>query len=108
MKDVHYISDKYSLASMCLQLQDRDWLAIDTEFIREKTYFPQLALLQVCHEELVYCVDPVAIDDLTVLFELLENTAITKVFHSASQDLEIFFLLRGRLIAEANWIRSAG
>ncbi|MBN1379117.1 MAG: ribonuclease D [Gammaproteobacteria bacterium] len=94
MDDVIYIEDQQALRDVCGQLCGCNWLAIDTEFIREKTYFPQLALIQITNTELIYCIDPLAIDDLSALYELLENPAITKVFHAASQDLEIFFHLR--------------
>lgn len=90
MNDVAYIADRQALDTMCQQLEKRAWLAVDTEFIREKTYFPQLALVQIADSDRVYCIDPVTIDDLSSLYELLENTGITKVFHAAGQDLEIF------------------
>lgn len=91
MDDVIYIADSAALIAMHKQLQGCCWLAVDTEFIREKTYFPQLALVQIATAESIYCVDPLAIDDLSPLFELFEKPDIIKVFHAASQDLEIFY-----------------
>ncbi len=72
---------------------------LDTEFIREQTYYPKLCLLQIGTPELVACVDPLALDNLDPLLDLIYDPARLKIFHSASQDLEIFYLLRGRLPA---------
>lgn len=73
-----------------------NWIALDTEFVREKTYFPQLCLIQVAYPDLhnqphLACIDPIAIDDLSALGQLLKDTKITKVFHAAYQDQEILF-----------------
>lgn len=67
-----------------------DVLAIDTEFIREKTYWPNLCLLQMATAERVALVDPFEITDLSSLKEIFANENVMKVFHAASQDLEIF------------------
>ncbi|MCB1714549.1 MAG: ribonuclease D [Candidatus Competibacteraceae bacterium] len=90
-----YIDDSASLASFCEQLQGSPWLALDTEFIRERTYYPRLCLLQVGTPEVIACIDPLAELDLTPLLTLLYDPAITKVLHAAQQDLEIFYHLRG-------------
>jgi ribonuclease D len=97
MEDIIYIEDSQALEAACQKLNGFEWLAVDTEFIREKTYFPQIALIQVAHDDLIYCIDPLAIADLSPLFKVLENPAITKVFHAASQDLEIFYMLRAKV-----------
>ena len=78
------------------------WLALDTEFIRERTYYPNLCLVQIAahdHEgELqLACIDPLAIDDISALLKLLHNTNIIKVLHAAHQDLEIFNYLSGQV-----------
>lgn len=90
-----YIDTAEALTGLCHQLRDSPWIALDTEFIREKTYYPRLCLLQVANEELVACVDPLALDNLDPLLAILYDPALTKVLHSAHQDLEIFFNLRG-------------
>ncbi len=72
-------------------------MALDTEFIREKSYFPRLCLLQVGNGELVACIDPLALPDLDELLALLYDPAVVKVFHAGRQDLEIFYHLRGEL-----------
>lgn len=64
---------------------------MDTEFIREKTYFPLLALIQLATETEQACIDPLAIDDFSPLVEIFQNTSMVKILHSPSQDLELFF-----------------
>jgi ribonuclease D len=92
-----YIDTAADLEDLCQSLSHADWLAVDTEFVREKTYYSQLCLVQISNGEHISLIDAVAIEDLTPLCELLESDDITKVFHSASQDLEIFYHLRGRV-----------
>jgi len=95
--DIQYITDSGQLRSLCGTLAKSDWLAIDTEFIREKTYYPRLCLIQVATDEAVACVDPLRIDDISPLLEVIYDPAITKIMHAARQDLEILFHLRGNL-----------
>lgn len=64
-------------------------LAVDTEFLREKTYFPRLCLVQVAAGDDIAAVDPILIDDLAPLAELFEDPSVTKVLHACSQDLEV-------------------
>lgn len=71
-------------------------LAIDTEFVRERTYFPRLGLIQVGDGEIASLIDPLALSDLSPLEEILDAPETLKVIHSASQDLEIFFRVFGR------------
>lgn len=92
-----YIDTEAALADLCARLQGSPWICLDTEFLREKTYFPQLCLLQVANEELVACIDPLALPDLTPLLDVIYDTRIVKVLHAASQDLEILYQLRGAL-----------
>ena len=96
---VLYVQDAEQLLMLCDQLRGSPWLAVDTEFLREKTYYPKLCLLQIANESLIACVDPLAIPDLSPLFDILFDPAIVKVLHSARQDYEIFFHLQGRLPA---------
>ncbi|MCO6411595.1 MAG: ribonuclease D [Thiogranum sp.] len=79
----------------CNSLQHPGWLALDTEFIRERTYYPQLCLLQVAVPGNIACIDPLAIDDLSPLLDILYDRSIVKVLHACSQDLEIFAYLKG-------------
>lgn len=91
--DHQYIDTPEALAVLCTALRTRPYVAIDTEFLRERTYRPELCLVQVKHKELLACIDTIAIDDLSALSELLLDESVVKVFHAASQDLEIFYLL---------------
>ncbi len=85
-----YIETKEALISACQKFKNSPFLCVDTEFHRETTYYPELALIQLADEKLTACIDPLAIDDLSPLLELLTDTKIQKVFHACSQDLEIF------------------
>jgi ribonuclease D len=94
--DVLYIDTPQALASLCALFKDNEWIALDTEFMRERTYYPRLCLLQVATPAVLACVDPLALKDhLAPLLDVIYNTRITKVLHAAYQDLEIFYHLRG-------------
>src|SRR5262249_47170000 len=94
------IAETAALAEFCSRQRLASFIAIDTEFMRDKTYWPQLCLRQIAAPQ-----DPAAIDalapgiDLSPLFELLADTNVTKVFHAARQDVEIFFHLTGKIPA---------
>ncbi len=93
----YYVSTPQQLTTLCHALRHSRWLAIDTEFMREKTYYAQLCLLQVASEDVIACVDPLALADMSPLLDLIYSSAIVKVMHSGRQDLEIFYDLRGEL-----------
>lgn len=90
-----YISDKRELAAFCERASGSKVLAVDTEFIREKTFYPRLCLIQVATEEESAAVDPILIQNLSSLRALLEDPNITKVFHACSQDLEVILQAMG-------------
>lgn len=90
-----YIVDQPALADFCARLRDAPWLALDTEFIREQTFYPQLCLIQIASSGQVACIDPLALPSLDPLLDLLYDPAVTKVLHAGHQDLELFFHLRG-------------
>ena len=92
-----FIDTPEQLAAFAEAMGSARWLAVDTEFIRERTYFPRLCLIQVASEEIAACIDPLKIGDLGPLKELLLDPGITKVFHAARQDLEIFLHIWGEL-----------
>ena len=92
-----YVDTHEQLVELCTRLQGSEWLAIDTEFIREKTYYPRLCLVQVCNGEIAACVDPLAIGDMSPLLTILYDPGTLKVLHAARQDLEIFLHDHGRL-----------
>ena len=90
------ITDTDSLRQLCTRLATTDFITVDTEFMREKTYWPQLCLVQVAGPEEAAAIDPLAPGiDLQPLFELLADPKVVKVFHAARQDIEIFFFLTG-------------
>lgn len=97
------ITDQEALERACAAWARAPHLAVDTEFLREKTYYPKLCLIQVAAPAggRAAAVDPLAsgIRDLAPLMALLHDPAITKVFHAAKQDLEIVFHITGRLPA---------
>lgn len=89
---VLYIDTDSALIDLAAKLAGSEWLAIDTEFVREKTYYPILCLIQIANDDLIACVDPIAIGDLEPLRALFFDSAITKVLHSARQDMETFLI----------------
>ena len=92
-----FIDNFKSLTAVCQQLIDSKFLAVDTEFIREKTYYPKLCLIQIASDDIIVCVDPIALSDITPLVDVLYNSNSTIIFHSARQDLEILYLIKGDL-----------
>jgi ribonuclease D len=86
------------LAGACGNWRKAPWLALDTEFLREDTYYPKLCLIQIGDGIDNICVDAVALpgEALRPLLDMLHQSDATKVFHAASQDLEIFAQLEGR------------
>ncbi|MGZ8096713.1 MAG: ribonuclease D [Methylosarcina sp.] len=97
MKPIQYIDTAEQLANLCEQINKETWIALDTEFLREKTYYPKFCLLQIATPEWVACVDPLALPELKILFDAIYNPKIIKVFHSSRQDLEILYQLTGQL-----------
>ena len=88
--DYQLIEDQQSLNDLCEQLVKAEVLAIDTEFVRTRTLYAKLGLLQVFDGKNLALIDPVAIDDLSPFWQLLTNENITKVLHACSEDLEVF------------------
>ncbi len=89
------ISTSEELAQACEELAKGDFLALDTEFHRESTYWPQLCLVQVATSDFDVMIDPLSGLDLTPFLELIADPARVKVFHAARQDIEIFAKLIG-------------
>jgi ribonuclease D len=97
MTNIQYINTPEQLAKLCEDIKNAPWLALDTEFLREKTYYSKFCLLQIATPKWVVCVDPIALPELGMLFDAIYNPAIVKVFHSCHQDLEIFYQLTGKV-----------
>lgn len=87
------IQDARALTDLCTRLATASWVALDTEFVRESTYYAKLGLLQIALDEYVACVDPLAID-LTPLLDALYAPTLLKVMHAARQDIEVLYDLR--------------
>ncbi len=88
-----------SLRDFVEKISGCEWIALDTEFLREKTYYSKLCLVQIEADGHRACIDPLNIEDLTPLYDLLKNPNIIKVLHAAHQDLEIFHQLIGQVPA---------
>ncbi len=94
------ITKSKELATFCEELASAEFITVDTEFLREKTFWPHLCLVQVAGEDTEAAIDPLA-DGLSLapLYALLKNKSVLKVFHAARQDLEIFYKAMGELPA---------
>jgi len=84
------IEDDSALQTLCQHYNKAKVLAVDTEFVRTRTLYPRLGLLQVFDGEVLALIDPLVIDDLSPFWQLLANDDITKVLHACSEDLEVF------------------
>src|SRR6478672_883216 len=85
------ITTTADLAVFCSKLKGQPFVAVDTEFMRETTYWPKLCLIQAAAPSAEACIDPLAEGlDLEPFLEILRDETILKVFHAARQDVEIF------------------
>lgn len=90
-----YIDTTEKLRLFIDKISKVSWVAIDTEFLREKTYFAKLCLIQIEAEGNRACIDPLLIEDLSPFNAILHNQNIVKVFHAAHQDIEILLQITG-------------
>ena len=92
------ITDSTTLAALCARLAKADFIAVDTEFMRESTYWPELCLIQVADTHEAAAIDPLApgIDMAPLLSLLVDNDEVLKVFHAGGQDIEIVYNLSGK------------
>lgn len=94
------ITTTTALAAFCQAHSKTEFVTVDTEFMRERTYWPKLCLIQLGGPDETVAVDPLAEGiDLAPLFELMHNPNVLKVFHAARQDVEIFYNLTGKVPA---------
>ncbi|MFR7403388.1 MAG: ribonuclease D [Coriobacteriaceae bacterium] len=96
---MEYIASQENLEAFVRRAASSSVLAIDTEFLREKTYYANLCLIQLATDAEVAVVDPFAIEDMKVLAPLLTDSSIVKLFHAGGQDLEILYRELGVLPA---------
>jgi ribonuclease D len=98
---MNVITDTEALAAFCAEQEAADFIAVDTEFLRDQTYWPKLCLVQIAGPgDAVAAIDPLAPDiDLSPLYRMMDNPDVLKVFHAGRQDLEIFFHATGKVPA---------
>lgn len=92
-----YVDTPGALADACERWRHVEVLGVDTEFVRERTFYPGLGLIQVSDGDATALVDPVALDDLGPLERLFADEGIVKVLHSCSEDMEVFYHRFGAL-----------
>ena len=97
MRDATLITTSDQLSAAVFRMRGAARLALDTEFMRERTYYPQLCLVQIATDADCVLVDPLNGLDLAGLFELLAEPGRVKVVHAARQDLEVLYLSAGRV-----------
>ena len=94
------IVETAALGDFCARQARAEFIAIDTEFMRDRTYWPELCLVQIAGPEEAAAIDPLSPKlELSPLFRLLADPAVLKVFHAARQDIEIFYQLTGAIPA---------
>ena len=92
------IKTNNELKKVCKILTKAKFITIDTEFIREKTYWSQLCLIQVCSDDVEAIIDPLEEEiDLTPFIKILNKKSVLKVLHSGRQDIEIFYKMSGKI-----------
>ena len=93
---MHVITTTTELSAACGRLAEHAYVAVDTEFLREDTYWPKLCLVQLAGPADAMIVDPLAKGiDLAPLYALMADTSVVKVFHAGRQDIEIFHAQAG-------------
>ncbi len=94
------ISNTSDLAAVCDRMAKEDFVCVDTEFMRERTYYPKLCLIQISGADEAVAIDPLA-DGISLepVLELMANPKVLKVFHACRQDMEIFYLLTKKIPA---------
>lgn len=95
--DIIYVDNKDKLEQLCESIKDAPVLILDTEFIREKTYRAKLCLIQIATDDIIACVDPIALPELAPLMNIINDENKLKILHSARQDYEIFFDINNQL-----------
>jgi ribonuclease D len=94
------VTSTSDLAAVCQRLVSADFITVDTEFMREQTFWPELCLIQIASDAVEAIVDPLAPGiDLKPLYELMAHPGVTKVFHAARQDIEIMYSKAGLIPA---------
>jgi ribonuclease D len=96
--DVPMITTTQALTAFCQEVSADPFITVDTEFLRETTYYPKLCLIQIAGASVATLIDPLAEGlSLQPFYELMANKAVLKVFHAASQDIEILVNLANQV-----------
>lgn len=90
MTKIKLIADRHALDECISAAKKSKWIGVDTEFLRERTYYPLLCLIQIRTESAGFCIDALAIEDLLPLQEVFADKNIIKIIHACRQDLEAF------------------
>ena len=97
---MHLVTSTSHLAQICQRLVTAEFITVDTEFMREQTFWPELCLVQIASDTVEAVVDPLAAGiELAPFYELMANPGVTKVFHAARQDIEIMYSEAGLIPA---------
>jgi ribonuclease D len=98
LPEIEPIITTEALAAFCTRMASEDFVTVDTEFLRETTYYPKLCLIQVAGKDEAVLIDPLADGlDLAPFFALMADVKVLKIFHAAKQDFEILYILNGAL-----------
>ena len=93
------LTNSADVADFCARAAQSNFVTVDTEFVREKTYWPILCLIQIATRDEAVAIDPLADGiDLEPVYDLMKNTDVLKVLHSASQDMQIMFTASGAMV----------
>jgi ribonuclease D len=95
MAEAHWIEDQAEFRRVMAALETAPELALDTEFLRERTYFPRLCLLQLSAGDTTWLIDSIAVRDLSALAPILTRGDVRKIMHAGRQDLEVLRLATG-------------
>lgn len=90
MTETLYIDNDEALAGFFEHAGAAEFAAVDTEFMREKTYYPKLCLIQIAINDVIACIDPFSIKNFQPMLDLFADRDVVKVLHSVSQDMEVF------------------
>jgi ribonuclease D len=108
MSVTRLIDSRAATEALARDLEGATLVAIDTEFVRERTYYPKPCLLQIAWDDRIACVDLMRLPDIDPLGELLFGDQAIKVFHAARQDLELFYSITGKVPAPVYDTQIAG
>ena len=99
MPEAIWIDREEKLPALARALEAQAWIGVDTEFLRERTFFPKLCLLQLAADGRIWCVDTLRIGSLDALMPALTGAGARKVIHAARQDLEAVYLTSKRVMS---------